>query len=223
MVNRLLFGFENDSMYSELINLMLQLRSPKLSKEYKPTKLEEILSGVLEPISDNDIQKMSDSIENMNKYKEIIADLTEENRVLNVLKNNFYDYSDNVLYTKAKDYIDSTNILKEREKEVLTTEKKVAELKEDIDNYNLEASTIRLNLEEVTLQEKEIDKQDINSLIDSLNTYKTRLQEALNNKENLEQKLENKKDNLNIKELEIKKQEDELYSLEKLAKKKKKK
>lgn len=220
MVNRLLFGFENDSMYSELINLMLQLRSPKLSKEYKPTKLEEILSGVLEPISDNDIQKMSDSIENMNKYKEIIADLTEENRVLNVLKNNFYDYSDNVLYTKAKDYIDSTNILKEREKEVLTTEKKVAELKEDIDNYNLEASTIRLNLEEVTLQEKEIDKQDINSLIDSLNTYKTRLQEALNNKENLEQKLENKKDNLNIKELEIKKQEDELYSLEKLQKEK---
>ena len=220
MVNRLLFGFENDSMYSELINLMLQLRSPKLSKEYKPTKLEEILSGVLEPISDNDIQKMSDSIENMNKYKEIIADLTEENRVLNVLKNNFYDYSDNVLYTKAKDYIDSTNILKEREKEVLTTEKKVAELKEDIDNYNLEASTIRLNLEEVTLQEKKIDKQDINSLIDSLNTYKTRLQEALNNKENLEQKLENKKDNLNIKELEIKKQEDELYSLEKLQKEK---
>ena len=220
MVNRLLFGFENDSMYSELINLMLQLRSPKLSKEYKPTKLEEILSGVLEPISDNDIQKMSDSIENMNKYKEIIADLTEENRVLNVLKNNFYDYSDNVLYTKAKDYIDSTNILKEREKEVLTTEKKVAELKEDIDNYNLEASTIRLNLEEVILQEKEIDKQDINSLIDSLNTYKTRLQEALNNKENLEQKLENKKDNLNIKELEIKKQEDELYSLEKLQKEK---
>ena len=220
MVNRLLFGFENDSMYSELINLMLQLRSPKLSKEYKPTKLEEILSGVLEPIPDNDIQKMSDSIENMNKYKEIIADLMEESRVLNILKNNFYDYSDNVLYAKAKDYIDSTNTLKEREKEVLETEEKVAKLKEDITSYNVEASTIKLNLEEVTLQEKELDKQDINSLIDSLNTYKIRLQEALNDKENLRQKLENKKDNLNAKELEIKKREDELYSLEKLQKEK---
>ena len=220
MVNRLLFGFENDSMYSELINLMLQLRSPKLSKEYKPTKLEEILSGVLEPIPDSDIQKMSDSIENMNKYKEIIADLMEESRVLNILKNNFYDYSDNVLYAKAKDYIDSTNTLKEREKEVLETEEKVAKLKEAITSYNVEASTIKLNLEEVTLQEKEIDKQDINSLIDSLNTYKTRLQEALNDKENLRQKLENKKDNLNAKEVEIKKREDELYSLEKLQKEK---
>lgn len=220
MVNRLLFGFENDSMYSELINLMLQLRSPKLSKEYKPTKLEEILSGVLEPIPDSDIQKMSDSIENMNKYKEIIADLMEESRVLNILKNNFYDYSDNVLYAKAKDYIESTNALKEREKEVLETEEKIAKLKEAITSYNVEASTIKLNLEEVTLQEKEIDKQDINSLIDSLNTYKTRLQEALNDKENLRQKLENKKDNLNAKELEIKKREDELYSLEKLQKEK---
>lgn len=220
MVNRLLFGFENDSMYSELINLMLQLRSPKLSKEYKPTKLEEILSGVLEPIPDSDIQKMSDSIENMNKYKEIIADLMEESRVLNILKNNFYDYSDNVLYAKAKDYIESTNALKEREKEVLETEEKIAKLKEAITSYNVEASTIKLNLEEVTLQEKEIDKQDINSLIDSLNTYKTRLQEALNDKENLRQKLENKKDNLNAKEVEIKKREDELYSLEKLQKEK---
>ena len=220
MVNRLLFGFENDSMYSELINLMLQLRSPKLSKEYKPTKLEEILSGVLEPIPDSDIQKMSDSIENMNKYKEIIADLMEESRVLNILKNNFYDYSDNVLYAKAKDYIESTNTLKEREKEVLETEEKVAKLKEDITSYNVEASTIKLNLEEVTLQEKELDKQDINSLIDSLNTYKIRLQEALNDKENLRQKLENKKDNLNAKEVEIKKREDELYSLEKLQKEK---
>ena len=63
MVNNLLFGFENESIYTELINLMLQLRSPKLSKDYKPTKLEEILSGVLEPLNERDIATMSESIE----------------------------------------------------------------------------------------------------------------------------------------------------------------
>ena len=57
-------------MYDEFINLLLQLRSPKLSKEYKPTKLMEILSGVLQPLTEEDLRPLSEAIEDMDKTKE---------------------------------------------------------------------------------------------------------------------------------------------------------
>ena len=36
-VNRLLFGFETQEEYKELLELLIQLRTPKLSKDFKPT------------------------------------------------------------------------------------------------------------------------------------------------------------------------------------------
>lgn len=43
-VNRLLFGFETQEEYRELLNLLIQLRTPKLSKDFKPTVINDILS-----------------------------------------------------------------------------------------------------------------------------------------------------------------------------------
>ena len=215
MVNRLLFGFETDSMYTELINLMLQLRSPKLSKEYRPTKLEDILSGVLEPISEADIQKISDSIENMNRYKENIEDLTEENRILGLLKNSFYDYSDNVLYAKAKSYIEAKNNLKKKENEALLLDENIQNMTKDIDNYSIEQEEIKLRLTDLNVRINELSLQDVNSLIDSLNTYKERYQEFKDRLQKTEENLNNKKENLEQKTNDISLKEDELYILEK--------
>ena len=51
MVNRLLFGFPNLDTYDEFIKLLLQLRSNKLSKDYKPNKLIKVLNTLLKPLT----------------------------------------------------------------------------------------------------------------------------------------------------------------------------
>ena len=52
MVNRLLFGFPTLEAYDEFIKLLLQLRSNKLSKDYKPTNLINVLNTVLQPLTE---------------------------------------------------------------------------------------------------------------------------------------------------------------------------
>src|SRR5690606_25169421 len=37
LVNKYIYGFEDVADYEELIKLLIQLRSPKLSKDFKPT------------------------------------------------------------------------------------------------------------------------------------------------------------------------------------------
>ena len=43
-VNRQIFGFETTEEYKEMIDLLIQLRTPKLSKDFKPSVINDILS-----------------------------------------------------------------------------------------------------------------------------------------------------------------------------------
>lgn len=69
MVNRLLFGFPNLDTYDEFIKILLQLRSNKLSKDYKPTNLINVLNTVLQPLTEEDLRPLYEVIEQMNKTK----------------------------------------------------------------------------------------------------------------------------------------------------------
>ncbi len=64
-VNRQIFGFETVEEYKEMIDLLIQLRTPKLSKDFKPSVVSDILSDSLQPLSDEDLRPMSEAIENM--------------------------------------------------------------------------------------------------------------------------------------------------------------
>lgn len=48
-----------------MIDLLIQLRTPKLSKDFKPSVINDILSDSLQPLSDDDLRPMSEAIENM--------------------------------------------------------------------------------------------------------------------------------------------------------------
>ncbi len=79
-VNRLLFGFETQEEYKELLELLIQLRTPKLSKDFKPTVINEILSSSLQTLSEDDLRPMSEAIENMDNLKTNLDSLNESIR-----------------------------------------------------------------------------------------------------------------------------------------------
>ena len=68
-VNRLFFGFETIEEYREMLELLIQLRTPKLSKDFKPSVINDILSNSLQTLSEDDLRPMSEAIENMDSMK----------------------------------------------------------------------------------------------------------------------------------------------------------
>ena len=102
MVNRHIFGFDTVEEYDELIKLLIQLRSPKLSKEFKPTVIYEIMNSSLPALSDEDLRPLTETIENMDQIKLHLDQLLRNKKALSRLKEEYHRYNQFTLYQRAR-------------------------------------------------------------------------------------------------------------------------
>ena len=232
MVNRLLFGFPNLDTYDEFIKLLLQLRSNKLSKEYKPTNLVNVLNTVLQPLSEEDLRPLSEAIEQMNKTKEQIELLEKNHKILRNFLTVYKNYNEVILLKKARNY-------KKYNDENIVLKKQISALENKIDDttVNLTEKSNRYNqvlksIDENNAIKKQLDNQDLKQKVETLenikqniNHLKKRLEEIQNNLNKLEQDKidkinkihENENENFKIKKqiedliIDLKQLADEIY------------
>lgn len=180
-VNRLLFGFETQEEYKELLELLIQLRTPKLSKDFKPTVINDILSSSLQTLSEDDLRPMSEAIENMDSLKTNLDTLNESIRAAEQIEKVYDQYNEIVLYDKALLFSGAV--------------KKCAELGEKAKTYEEEIARCRREAEqeqerygELCTEEKVLEKEK-ESLSDSdaarLKEEELRLRRSLEETENV--------------------------------------
>ena len=114
-VNRILFGFETMEEYQEMLDLLIQLRTPKLSKDFKPTIINEILSSSLQTLSEDDLRPMSEAIENMDSQKANLDVLSDSIRAAEQIEKVFDQYNRIVLYDKAAFFTDCAQECRKQE------------------------------------------------------------------------------------------------------------
>lgn len=167
LVNEKLFGFEKQEEYKELIDLLIRLRAPKLSKELKPTIVSEILTASLQALSDDELKPMSDAIEkmdetklNLNNLKESLASIKQIEKIYN-LYNEIVLENKSRLYNKALQEYDEA---KEKNNEIIR----------DLEKLNLyiaekEEEFLLLENEEKILKEEEqsLNSNDVTKLKES--------------------------------------------------------
>ena len=117
-VNRLLFGFETMEEYQEMLDLLIQLRTPKLSKDFKPTIINEILSSSLQTLSEDDLRPMSEAIENMDSQKSNLDVLDDSIRAAEQIEKIFDQYNQIVLYDKALYFTNCVQECRKQEKNI---------------------------------------------------------------------------------------------------------
>lgn len=101
LVNKYVFGFETMEAYEDLIKLLIQLRSPKLSKDFRPTVIYDILEAALPPLTDEDLRYLSDTIEQMDQTKQQIEQLKREMDAIQKLNHVYTTYNKRVLAEQA--------------------------------------------------------------------------------------------------------------------------
>ena len=124
-VNRQIFGFESTEEYKEMIDLLIQLRTPKLSKDFKPSVVNDILSDSLQPLSDEDLRPMSEAIENMDTMNMNLKAREAARQAAEKIQRVLDRYSRLVLFEKAERWT-------ENEKKLSALEKEEQELKDEI-------------------------------------------------------------------------------------------
>ncbi|WP_276789361.1 TIGR02680 family protein [Veillonella magna] len=69
-VNTYVFGFADEERMDELIELLINLRSPKLSRDFKPTVIYDILRNSLPPLKDDELLPLAQTIEQIDAKRE---------------------------------------------------------------------------------------------------------------------------------------------------------
>lgn len=195
LVNDLLFGFNDLDSYDEFINVLLQLRSSKLSKEYNPTKLMSILTSVLQPLTDEDIRPLSDAIEDTNKTKEKIDALNNNIKDLSNLSKAYQNYNEINLYNKAKSVSDSQDSINSIKKEISNKEYNIKNINTRLEEIGNNIRKLEQELVEITTKLSSIDNKDLKDYTKRLNEIKNNISKIENSIDIVKQKIERTIDN----------------------------
>ncbi|MDY4078048.1 MAG: TIGR02680 family protein [Clostridium sp.] len=206
MVNKYLFGFDDIESYEELLNLLISIRSPKLSKDFKPTEIYKILTDSLKALSDEDLRPISDSMENMDSLNDTLDENRRAYKAASNIKYHYDKYNSIILLEKSRAFINSYNSLKEEIKNKDIKEKNQKNYNKEIENLakELEDKESESKFAEETY-EKLINRDEFKSRKE-LDEIKTRLEGNKKTKEQKTKMLEDKNSKrrefeINIKEL----------------------
>ena len=211
LVNDNIFGFDTLSEYQEFIKLLIEIRTPKLSKDgFKPSIITEIMSNSLRGLSDEDLKAVSESIENMNKTKEQLESLEISEKALKQIIAPYDNYNKCILYNKAKKYNEKQKRYIKLQKEEIEINEKINLNKNTFDGLEKRKIEIENEYEIYKYKEKELRANEMwkqkEEKVEMEKQIKE-LEEELKTKEGLE---ETKKVAIIKKEDEEKKAEEKL-------------
>ena len=203
-VNKYLFGFDDIEAYEELLNLLISIRSPKLSKDFKPTEIYKILTDSLKVLSDEDLRPISDSMENMDSLKDALDENKRSYKAANNIKYHYDRYNTIILLEKSRELVNSYNRLTEAIKSKDNKSKKYKKYSKEIDATAIE---LQEKENEVNIAEEKYEKlikRDEYKNKKELEEIKLRLEDNKKYKIQKEKSLDEKKSKCREYEIEVK-------------------
>lgn len=193
LVNKYIFGFQSTEAYEDLIKLLIQLRSPKLSKDFKPTVIYEILESALPPLTDDELRHLSDTIENMDQTQQQLDQLEREYESSSRLLTQYHTYNQYILGERAAKWQNALNKRQDAELQVTQLSGQNQELAKEIHNL--------IEQKQNYSQQKEVTEEDKKRLerheVWNLEEDKRRKQENIQKLKEEINTLQNKWDNKN--------------------------
>lgn len=152
-VNEHLFGYSDIESYKDLLNLLIQLRSPKLSKDFKPTVIYEILKESLNTLSDDDLRPMAEAMDNMDNLNLRLEELKKSIDGASKIKKVFNKYNLNVLYEKAVKYKNKLTNFEKLNKSLEKIESELKDKQKSTDNEKIALKEMQNELNKAKIKE----------------------------------------------------------------------
>ncbi|KGL41339.1 TIGR02680 family protein [Listeria newyorkensis] len=146
LVNQRIFGFATISDFDNCINLLIQLRSPKLSKEFNPTVIFGILSNSLPTLKEDDLQTISNTLDQIDSSRMRLEQFEREKQALEGLNSVYTDFYDEKLRIIAKKWLDSIEYTKIKRIELEQHQAEHLILKEKLLDLESEDHDLDMNL-----------------------------------------------------------------------------
>ena len=107
MVNDQIFGFEDIRQYDQLLQLLIMVRTSKLSKDFPPTKVKELLNDSLQVLTDDDLSAMVSTMEQMDSLEDTLHSYRAAMQGARIIRNEYNRYNQYILGRKGQAYLDA--------------------------------------------------------------------------------------------------------------------
>ena len=102
LVNDRVFQFRISRQYEQLIQLLIKVRTPKLSKEaFRPSEVKKILNESLQVLTDEDLSAMVSTMERMDALEDTLRDFQAAMRDAAIIRNEYSRYNQYMLGMKG--------------------------------------------------------------------------------------------------------------------------
>lgn len=107
MVNGQIFGFEDIRQYDQLVQLLIMVRAPKLSKDFRPTEVKKLLNLSLQVLTDDDLSAMVSTMEQMDNLEDTLHGYQAAMQDARIIRNEYNRYNQYILGRKGQAYLDA--------------------------------------------------------------------------------------------------------------------
>ena len=173
MVNRELFGFEEIWQYDQLIQLLLKVRAPKLSKDMRPTDVKTILRDSLQILTDADLSAMVSAMEQMDQLDDTLKGYASAMKDVQALRREYNRYNQYMLGKKGRAYLDAAQAVRTAKKDLEAGENSVLKLRDNLNEWEKRREEAERGLEVATMERREAGE-------DELSRKQERLEESRN-------------------------------------------
>ncbi len=195
-VNQQLFGFATTDAYREMLDLLIQLRTPKLSRDFKPSVINDILSSALQGLSEEDLRPMTEAIENMDSLRLQLETKEAARKAAERIANVFGRYNRSMLYEKAAAAEQTEKRLKENEKQQTAEQLRCTEAERRLTELNAELAALSSQKAAMEQEREELGKSDAYQLKQEEQRLVERLRELTAQLSAKEVQIDKKQDNI---------------------------
>lgn len=210
LVNKYVFGFETMDAYEDLVKLLIQLRAPKLSKDFKPTVIYEILESALPPLTDDELRHLSDTIESMDQTQQQLEQLTLEYEANKKIVKRYNTYNECILAERAERLVQAEERLQKAAQNKNEQQQALEQVEVEVEQLKREQMTVKNDLIVAEREAKSLSNHKVWAISEKLKENKDLLAGILQNID----KLQNRKEENESKRIKlytnVKQQQDEL-------------
>ncbi len=203
LVNKHLFGFSGTEQYNQFIKLLIKVRAPKLSKEFKPSRVYEILNDSLQTLTDEDLRAMVEAMERMDEIQGKLDHLKDAYKDLNAIRNEYNRYNGYMLGKKAQSYLEEKKRVDEVRGRLDARQQELEDSTAEIKERRQRATRIQDEMHVLEAEKDTLHLEDLEDSMDRLKKAEAEKTAAEKEKEQIEARIEHCREQILQKDQEL--------------------
>ena len=162
LVNDRIFRFRDIRQYDQLIQLLIKVRTPKLSKEaFRPTAVKTVLKESLQVLSDEDLSAMVSTMERMDALEDTLRDYRTAMRDAGIIRNEYTRYNQYMHGKKGQAYLEARERTTRLKHQLQTDEGKLAGQETEYSDCERAKAEATSRLAQATAQRAAMGEDDL--------------------------------------------------------------